>query len=272
MLWNAKNGSVRIQNTQMSYVSFGRGSRILIILPGLSDGLATVKGKAFLLAPPYRCYFDSYTIYMFSRRDDLPAGHSIRDMAADQAEALRVLGIEKASVLGVSQGGMVAQWLAIDHPVLVEQLILAVTAPRVNEMIKNNVEQWIGFAEAGKHRDLMIDTTEKSYSPDYLKKYRKLYPLIGAVGRPKSYDRFLANARAILSFDVYDLLGQITCPTLMIGGEKDRIVGAQGSYELKQQITGSELVIYPEFGHAAYEEAKDFNQKVFDFLEKNEIS
>ena len=46
MFGNAKNGSVPLGKTQMSYVSFGSGEKNLIILPGLSDGPATVRGKA----------------------------------------------------------------------------------------------------------------------------------------------------------------------------------------------------------------------------------
>ena len=45
----AKNGSVKIGNTEMYYASFGSGSKTLVALPGLSDGLATVKGKAYWL-------------------------------------------------------------------------------------------------------------------------------------------------------------------------------------------------------------------------------
>ena len=58
MLWNAKNGQADVGNGTMSYVSFGRGARTFVILPGLSDGLATVKGKALMLAGPYRRFFD----------------------------------------------------------------------------------------------------------------------------------------------------------------------------------------------------------------------
>ncbi len=267
MLWDAKNGEVG--KTKMAYASFGHGDRVLIILPGLSDGLATVRGKALLLAKPYRRFFNQFTIHMFSRKDEMPAGYTIRDMAADQAEALRQLRIEKASVMGVSQGGMIAQYLAIDHPELVEKLVLAVTAPRVNETIENSVRKWIGFAEQGRHRELMIDTAEKSYSERYLKKFRKIYPLIGAIGRPSDYDRFLINARAILGFNACEELGRITCPTLIIGGDEDRIVGIQASREMKKRIGRSELHVYPGLGHAAYEEAKDFNQRVFEFLLKN---
>ena len=64
------------------------------------------------------------------------------------------------------------------------------------------------------------------------------------------------------------ILGKITCPTLIIGGEEDKVVGFKASIELKKHITGSMLHSYPSLGHAAYEEAKDFNQCVLDFLEE----
>ena len=168
--------------------------------------------------------------------------------------------------MGVSQGGMIAQYLVIDHPDLVERLVLAVTAPRVNEIIEGCVSGWIGFAEQGNHKVLMIDTAEKSYSELYLRKYRKIYPMIGAIGKPKNYDRFLVNARAILSFNACEDLYRITCPTLIIGGNDDKTVGIEASYEMKERIAGSALYVYPGLGHAAYEEARDFNQRVFDFL------
>ena len=72
MIWNAKNGTIPIGNAKMSYVSFGLGKKVLILLPGLSDGLATVDGKALLLAIPYKLFFKDYTLFMFSRKNNLP--------------------------------------------------------------------------------------------------------------------------------------------------------------------------------------------------------
>ena len=267
MISNARNGEATFGDTKMSYVSFGRGERVLILIPGLSDGLTTVKGRALLLAKPYALFFERYTVYMFSRRDDLPSDHSIRDMANDQADAMKALGISKACIMGVSQGGMIAQYLAIDHPEMTEKLVLAVSAPDANDRIKAAVTKWVGFAKQGKHKELMIDTAEMSYSQEYLKKYRKFYPFISFVGKPADYDRFLANADAILGFDAFHELNKISCPTLIIGGEEDQVVGVQASYDMHAQIAGSELYVYPGLGHAAYEEAKDFNQRVYDFLE-----
>ena len=269
MLWNAKNGQVDVGNGTMSYVSFGRGERPFVILPGLSDGLATVKGKALMLAGPYRRFFGKYTVYIFSRRDGLPEDYSIREMAADQAIAMMRLGLEKAAVMGVSEGGMIAQYLAIDRPELVSRLVLAVTAPRAEDITKERLACWMKFAQEGDHKALMIDTAENSYSPAYLQKFRTSYAVIGLIGKPSDrYRRFLANARAILSFDASEELGKIACPVFIIGGADDKIVGIGASRELHERIAGSELYVYEGLGHAAYEEAKDFNRRVFDFLEK----
>ena len=266
MIWNAKNGSITLENTRMNYVFFGYGKKVLIVLPGLSDGLTTVKGKALLLASSYREFFKEYTVYMFSRKDDMPAEYSIRDMAADQAKALKELGIEKVSIMGVSQGGMIAQVFAMDYPEMVEKLVIVVSAPRANELIQENVRAWITLAEQGDHKHLMIDTAEKGYTEKYLKKYRKMYPVLGMVGKPKSYDRFLVNARAILGFDAQEKMEQICCPTYIIAGGADKTVGVEASYVMKDRIRNSELYVYEDLGHAAYEEAKDFYHRVYEYL------
>ena len=110
----------------------------LIMLPGLGDGLSTVKGMAFVFSMMYRIYAKKFTVYVFSRKNHLQEGYSTREMAKDHAEAMTALGISKADVLGISQGGMIAQYLAIDYPDLVNKLILAVTSANSNEIIKTS--------------------------------------------------------------------------------------------------------------------------------------
>ena len=166
---------------------------------------------------------------------------------------------------------MIAQYLAADHPELVEKLVIAVSTSQVNQKIHACLNQWIGYAERGRHKKLMISTAEKSYSEEYLKKYRRFYPILGILGKPSDYGRFITNAKAILKFDASSVLKSISCPTLVIGGGEDQITGAQASYDLHYLIPGSELFMYKGLGHAAYEEAEDFYQRVFSFLEK-EIS
>ena len=272
MFWNAKNECVAIDDTDMDYVTFGNGNDILIMIPGLGDGLTTVKGMAVAMALPYRIYAKNYKIYIFSRKNQLEKyqnkDYSTRDMAADLATVIKKIGIAKAKILGISQGGMIAQYLAIDYPELVDKLVLAVTLSKPNEMVHNVITSWIRFAENDDYKSLIIDTAEKSYSENYLKKYRPLYPILCRIGKPKDFTRFIVQALSCVWHDAYAELGHIACPTLVIGGDQDRIVGVHSSIEIADKIQGSKLHLYKGLGHAAYEEAKDFNERVMDFLTK----
>lgn len=266
MFYHAKDGTVHVGNSEMDYITFGNGNKHLVMLPGLGDGLTTVKGKALILAMSYRMYAKEYTVSIFSRKADLPDPYSTREMARDQAAAMAALGIEKADVIGISQGGMIAQYLAIDHPARIGRLILAVTASKPNEIIQDVVGRWILMAQLGKYKDLMIDTAEKSYSDRCLKKYRFFYPLLGCAGRPESFCRFLIQAASCIHHNAYPELPKITCPTLIIGGGIDKIVGPVAASELAERIKDSELFIYKYLGHGAYEEAKDFHNRCLAFL------
>ena len=84
--------------------------------------------------------------------------------------------------------------------------------------------------------------------------------------KPKSYDRFLNLAEACLRHDAYDALPEIKASTFVIGGGQDRAIGADAAAELAEKIPGAALKIYPEWGHGLYEEAKDFNDTILEFL------
>lgn len=268
MFYHAISGNIPVGDSDMDYISFGTGKKALIMLPGLGDGLSTVKGKAFPFAMAYHMYAKNYKVHLFSRKNNLQVRYSTREMAKDQAEAMKVLGIEKARIVGISQGGMIAQYLAIDSPELVDRLILAVTCSKTNETLRNVMETWIQMAKQEDYKALMIDTVEKSYTAAYLKKYRMFYPLLARTGKPKSPDRFLIQASSCLSHNAHPELGRIKCPTLVIGGGCDRIVGPDCAAALAGQIQGSQLLIYGSLGHAAYEEAGDFHSRVLDFCSK----
>ena len=263
-----KSSSVAIKDTEMYYVSFGKGSKNLVVMPGLSDGLATVKGKAPFLQTPYKRFFKNYTVYMFSRKNVMPEGYTIRQMAEDQALAMKTLGIEKACVLGVSQGGMIAQYLAIDHPEMVEKLILAVTAPYANEVAKNCVTSWIEMAKRKDHVSLITDTAEKMYSKSYFEKSRRILSVVARVTKPDNYKRFFRDAYSILDFDARSELSKISCPVFIIAGEDDNTVGNDAPGEFKELIPGSREYIYKGLGHGAFEEAGDFYDRVYEFCEE----
>lgn len=268
MLYNAQNGTVAVGETHMDHVCFGSGTKPLIFLPGLGDGLRTVKGLALPMAVTYRLFAPHYKIYMFSRKDRLEKGCSIRDMAADLRTAMEALGLEQAHVVGVSMGGMIAQWLAIDSPALVDKLVLAVSMAWSGEQTRAVLDRWIGQAQAGDYKGLMLDTAQRTYSEEYLRKNRLFLPLMTMVGKPRSFERFLIQAGACRKHDARGNLGGLRCPTLVIGGAQDRIAGPDAARELADAIPNSELYVYEGLGHGAYEEAPDFNRRVLEFLRR----
>jgi len=266
MCMNIKIGNIKFEETAMDYISFGRGPKTLIIMPGLSEAFASVKSAAVAMAIMYRQYTKDYTVYVFGRKNNLEQEYSTKDMAKDQAEAMKRLGFKQAAVMGVSQGGMIAQYIAIDYPKLVEKLVLVVTVSRPNKTIQDAAEAWIAMAEAKDYKGILVDTTEKSYSEKYVKKYRWLLPVLSRLKKPKDFKRFIIQANACIHHDAYDRLCEIRCSTLVIGGDSDHVVGQNASEEISERISDSKLVIYKGLGHAVYEEAKDFNFQVLSFL------
>ena len=266
MLYHAKNGTLKLGSGTMEYIRFGIGDRILIMLPGLGDSLRSMKGTALPMALMYRMFCKDFTVYAFSRKNDLPVGYSTRDMARDQAEAMAMLGIEKADVFGVSMGGMIAQWLAIDHPQRVNKLILTVTCARPNPVLLESVEEWSEFARKGDHGGFMESNLRRIYSDGYYRKNKWLVPVLGILTKPRSYDRFFIQAEACLKHDAFENLGNIRATALVIGGEQDKALGGEASGEIAAAIPGAKLRMYPQWGHGLYEEAKDFIALVLRFL------
>lgn len=268
MLNNAKNGVLEFDGTDMDYISFGNGSKYLIMIPGLGDGLKTVKGMALPFSVMYKCFTEEYTVFSFSRKNKLEDGNSTKDMAADIAKAMELLGIPKADVLGVSQGGMISQYLAIDFPEKVNKLVLAVTISKPNDTVKGVVGSWIEMAKSGNHNGIYADMIEKIYSEKYQKRNRLFLPVMSMFGKPKDFSRFIIMAKACITHNSYDELEKIKCPTMIIGGKCDKIVTGKASEEIAEKISDSEIFMYDDLGHSAYEEAPDFNSRVLDFLNK----
>ena len=266
MLYQAKNGSLNMGESTMDYIRFGTGERVLIMLPGLGDGLRSVKGTALPMAVMYRTFAKDFTVYAFSRKNFLPQGYTTRDMAGDVAAAMEMLGIEKADIFGVSMGGMIAQHLAIDYPEKVGKLILTVTSSRPNPILAESIEEWVSCARRGDHTAFMDSNVRRIYSEGYYRRNKWLVPIMGKLTKPKSYERFFVQAEACLTHDAFERLHEINAPALVIGGERDHALGGEPSREIAAQIPGAVLRMYPEWGHGLYEEAKDFNGIVMDFL------
>ena len=262
-MYHAKESKLTVQGMQLDYITFGNGTRPLIMIQGLNT--RGINGAAVSLAYMYRIFAKDYQVYLFDRRPDVREGITVRDMASDIALAMDTLGVTRADVFGVSQGGMIAQYLAIDRPDLVNKLVLAVTLSKNNATVEAVVNHWITLTERGKMKELVADMAVKMYSDAYVKRYKPFMPLLTMLQKPKDINRFVILAKACLTCHAYDSLDKIKSPVFVIGGRQDLVVGGEASEEIAEKL-GCRIHMYDHLGHAAYEEAKDFNQRVYDFL------
>lgn len=258
-----KGMTLEIDGTGMDCVRFGRGGKALVMLPGLS--LRDVKGSELPLAYLYRGFAREHTVYILDKKSVIPDGYTIRDLAQDAARGMEQLGLSNADVFGVSLGGMIAQYLAIDYPQLVHRMVLSVTAARKNQVMEEAVGSWVRMVERGRFETLVMDIFERMYSEDYLRKHQWLFPILCKIGKPKDPGRFIALAKACLTCNSYPDLHKITCPTFVIGGRQDYVLTGEASEEIAGVLQCG-LHLYDELGHSAYEEAPDHNDRVYRFL------
>lgn len=176
---STKGKTLYFNEKSMDYVTFGKGKKSLVIIPGLGDGLQTVKGMAMPFSITYRILVERYKIYVFSRINELRRGYTTRDMASDVAEAMEVLNITSAYVMGISQGGMIAQWLAVNFPEKVEKLVLAVTTAKLSNLGRDRISCWLNLSQTGTYKDLMINIARHSYTTKSFGKFKYLYRIMG---------------------------------------------------------------------------------------------
>lgn len=255
--------TLKIDGTDLDCVRFGSGEKTLVMIPGL--GIQGVKSAAFGLAYMYRIFTKEYTVYVFDKKAVIPHGYTIRNLAGDLASAMAQLDLKNADIFGVSQGGMIAQYLAIDYPELVNKAVLGITSSRCNDVISDVVGRWIEMAKQNDYRAFVVDMFEKMYSAAYLKKYKWLLPIASRIGKPKDFSRFIALAESCLTCNAYPELDKITCPVFVIGGKQDLVVTGGESEEIAARL-GCEIYMYENLGHAAYDEASDFSERVYRFL------
>ena len=267
---NAKNENIVINGHDFDYISFGSGRDVLIMLPGAGDGFKTAKGMAVPFAFMYRMFAVSFRVYVFSRRNDLPDGFTSADMADDLSDIMDALDIGAAHILGVSQGGMIAQQMAIRHPEKVKSLVLAVTAARPTRIMREALESWLLMAERNDYKGIMLDTAERSYTGMYLERGKRMNKLI-ALAKPKSYERFRILCESCLRHDVYEDLPEIRCPVYIIGASLDRVLGPEASAEMHEAIPGSEIYMFEGYSHGVYEQAKDFNEMALRWLWRQKL-
>ena len=262
---------ITLEDLEMEYIKFGSGKKTFVILPGLS--VQSVLASAQAIEKQYGAFRDGYTVYLFDRRAGLPGKYPVFDMAEDTARAMRALGLADVCLFGASQGGMMAQVIAAEHPELVKKLALGSTACRISEKSRAVLEEWISLAEKGEAEKLYLSFGEKLVPAETFGQYRDAFCIMARGVTGADLKRFAVLARGTYGFDVKDRLKDIKCPVLVLGDLKDAVLGAGAAFEIAEALNGRpgfELYMYSGYGHAAYDSAPDYKRLLLSVFDKRE--
>ena len=257
--------TVKTKSFEMEYFKFGAGEKNLVILPGLS--VRSVMLSEETIKKAYRGLAEDFTVYVFDRRKDLPPDYSSDDMAKDTAEAIISAGIEKTSVVGFSQGAMMAIKIAARYPDLVEKLVLTAGAMKLGDDGWEVLRSWIDFAEKEDAKNLFLSFGERIY-PRFV--FAGLKPMLIEEANSATEEelrRFIVLTKSLFSFNAEKDVEKITCPTLVLGDTDDRLLGAKPSCEIAKRLKcRSELYLYSGYGHALCDTAPDYKERILRFL------
>ena len=265
--------TVRTKDFSMDFFRFGKGEKTLVILPGLS--LGSVMAYVPAVAKAYSPLADVFSVYLIDRRKELPSAYSVYEMAEDTATAVRELSLEEVCVFGASQGGMMALAMADRHPELVRKLAVGSTSARVEPEQYRMIENWARLARDGKAEELYLAFGEAIYPPEVFGQYRRALAAGAAMATDRDLKRFAILAEGTKGFDLLDRVGQISCPILVIGSRDDGVLGPGATERIAEQLKDRpdcETYMYSGYGHAAYDLAPDYKERLRRFLTAEAVS
>jgi pimeloyl-ACP methyl ester carboxylesterase len=269
-----------VNGIELYYEEHGTGTPLLCIM-----GFATDSTGWLLQVPDFarRHRTIVYDNRGVGRSAKPPGPYTIQQMADDARGLLDALGIERAHVLGISMGGMIAQELVLDHPGRVRGLVLACTYPEPDEATVQTrqftVTQLGGtVTDAG---EVKLDLT--AINP--LMFFQHLLPLVfnvefiqtqlprlmelfgGALQYGFSMEAVMAQLEAVMGHKTTDRLERVAAPTLVITGDADRLIAPANSELIASRIPGATLRKLPGGSHGFNIEMPErFNREVLDFL------
>jgi pimeloyl-ACP methyl ester carboxylesterase len=190
------------------------------------------------------------------RRDTKAAAYSLADMADDGIGLLDCLGLGAAHVVGASMGGMIAQTIAFRHPDRVRSLV---------SIMSNTGARWTGQPSLSMYGTLLRRAPRDREG--YIEHQMKVFAKTGSPGFPR--DENDLRELATMSFERgYDPAGSgrqlaaiiaapdrtrdlatIRVPTLVIHGDKDRLVAPSGGRATAKAIPGARLMTIAGMGH-----------------------
>jgi pimeloyl-ACP methyl ester carboxylesterase len=259
---------IRVGDLSMYYVEAGQGEPLVLVMGLGADHLAW--GFQF------PAFVETYRVIAFDNRGagqtDAPDHpYTTRMMADDTVGVMDALGVERAHVLGVSMGGMIAQEIALNHPDRVRSLQLHCTLGRPDAYLKAQLNAGRVQRRTLTAEDAMRTAHLWLFAPATYNERPEFVEMIlqNALANPypMSLTGFERQCDAIQTHDSLDRVSAIRCPTLISVADQDILVPPRFSHALAERIPGTALHVIEGAGHGYFWERPDlFNTMCLDFL------
>jgi 3-oxoadipate enol-lactonase len=192
-----------------------------------------------------------------------PSPFTIGDLAEDAWNVLQACGVERATVLGLSLGGVTAQELAIRYPEAVDRLVLVATRPPTPAQIPSRSEALLALARTPQPdtdpRDFFLSIWGDLAAPGFAAGHPEVMDeLVNQITRRISPRSGLLNqGRASYSWHDPARLRRITAATTVVHGDRDPLIPVGNGMRLARLIPNASYVELPEVGHLVPQEAGD---------------
>ena len=197
---------------------------------------------------------------------------STADLSVDFIELLDHLQLDRAHVIGLSFGGIVAQRLVIDHPSRINRLVLVSCAERFSPYLRQ-VAMLLRHGLRPFPSDLVARVVELlSTSPQYLDANEQLVEQrVGAKTTVAQRRSLAMQLRCLPHSEVPPDEFRIRRPTMVIAGEDDRLIPAYYARKMAERIPGSRFLLIRGGGHNALQQRlDDVLPRLVDFLNEPE--
>lgn len=251
---------MRVNGARLAYYERGRGPALLMNMGSASTMAEWDPALLRALAARHRLILYDYRGIGRSSADGL-RGLTFARLADDAAALLRALRIDRASVLGWSLGGFVAQQLAVRHPSRVEHLILAGTNPGGSRTVlgpawAQRIDSSQGNADALALRVLFPSGARgRAAGRRFLARVERAadtgeIPDDFTVGRAGFEAQLAAEERWMASNANLRALARLRVPTLVAGGSEDVLTPPANDAVLASAIPGARRATFRDGGHA----------------------
>jgi 3-oxoadipate enol-lactonase len=202
-------------------------------------------------------------------RSDKPDGPYPQALHAQDLQGLLdALGVRRAHIVGLSNGGTIAMHFTSNCPDYVERLALIDTFASVDALMRAKLDSWLSAVNAGGP-DLRFEVATPwvwgrrfmDANPELLAKLREK----SRESDPKAIRNLIQGT---LEYDIRERLPTITMPTLVLVGEEDVLTPPWYSRELAEHIPNAQMFTVPQAGHAlTIERPAVVNTLVLGFLQ-----